>query len=205
MISPRGTLKLMSLTAVTPANTLTRRDTSMAGCAGGSDMGALPGNAALAALLDRHLAGAESSRLAVLAAQEKRAHVVHAEHPPAPPAAADGKGDLAPPQHVVAVPERHERVDVLAVGEALVGEEDAAHEGGRQPVQVDGSARELRERHRPPAQVGRPPVRGAVHVEPESEHEVANLVGVHARLGEHPAGLAAVEDDVVRPLDPGRD
>ena len=87
------------------------------------------GTAALAALLDRHLAGAEPSRVAVLAPQEQRAHVVDAEDPSAPPAAADGERNLAAPQDVVPVPELDERVDVLAVGEALVGEEDAARRG----------------------------------------------------------------------------
>src|ERR1017187_5747423 len=107
-----------------------------------------PGTAASAALLDRHLARAVSARLAVLAAQQQRAHVIHPEDPPAPFAAAGGQRDLASPKDVVPVPEVRERVDVVAVGEQLVRQEDAPDERGREPVQVDGGARKLGERDR---------------------------------------------------------
>src|SRR5471030_3493057 len=106
----------------------------MAGCGGRADMPGFGRDSGF--LVDRYLARPVSLRAALLVPQEQRPAVVDPEDPAVPLAPALGERHLAPAQDIVLVPELRKRVLVLALDEALVGEEHAADQRRGQAVKV---------------------------------------------------------------------
>jgi hypothetical protein len=98
------------------------------------------------------------------------------------------------------VPKIGKTPTVIPVGKFLVGEQHASDQGGDQPVEVQRGAGELRQRNRAAREFGGPGFGRAVDVQAQSEDQIADFIRVHARLGQHAARLAAIEDEIVGPF-----
>lgn len=92
---------------------------------------------------------------------------------------------------------------MAAGGEAFVGDEHAAEEGGSEAVGVEGRAGLLGEGSGDEAEFGGPAGGGGGEVQANADDEVADVVGVDAGLGENAAAFTAVEKEVVGPLHGG--
>src|SRR5688572_17557582 len=153
----------------------------------------------------RDLACAEPFRLAWPGAHNERALVVDTRGGACYGLGALGDGHRLAPKNVEALPEGGELVAVVVLDETTVGGEDAGNECGGETVDVDRGAAGLGERDGRALELAREVVGGRVEIEAEAEDEVVNLIGVDARLGEHAAGLAALEQQVVGPFEAGLD
>src|SRR6478735_873445 len=130
----------------------------------------------------RDLAGAEAFRLAGGGADNEGALVVDA-------GGGAGQGDRAlrdadslAAEDVKALPERGKLVAVVVLDEAAIGGEDAGDERGGKAVDVDQGAGGLGEGDGGGLDLARQVIGAGVEVEAEAEDEVADLIGVDARL-----------------------
>ena len=145
-----------------------------------------------AAFFKRHL----PARKRCLRPRSSRKRRVRLDHPRPRPAAAAAAAldhqDAAAPQHVVAVPKVGKRLlrgrpprKIRKRGGPDRSEQPSADEVQR-PAGHPAS-------ETAPGQVGRPVVCGAVDVQAQSEHQVANLVGIDPAWPGHAARLAAIK------------
>ncbi len=94
---------------------------------------------------------------------------------------------------------------MLARDELVIGEIDAVDEGGGETVQIEQAACDIGDRNSRMLEPWRKVVDAAVDIQAEAENEVAHLVRVNARLGEHPTGFPSGDVEVIRPFEARRD